>query len=275
MIAGGILKRMLPIRNFIFKPERGRHSLCGKGSQLRRVRTGMNNPMETNYREVNMSVQVADHRNANAVKWLSYIVIVVAGLATISVVLEPVVRYSYVKNDTFGLGVRTDLNQADLTANAVLLKPAAENAVSEELKCLAQNIYFEARSEPVEGKLAVAHVVMNRVTSPRFPNTVCGVVHQGGYAVRHRCQFSWWCDGKSETITNHRAWLESLELAHRAYRDRSDDPTGNALWYHAAYVSPSWRSDFVEGPKIGRHIFYSERTSVASMVEVVSNQSIN
>ncbi len=68
----------------------------------------MNNPMETNYREVNMSVQVADHRNANAVKWLSYIVIVVAGLATISVVLEPVVRYSYVKNDTFGLGVRTD-----------------------------------------------------------------------------------------------------------------------------------------------------------------------
>ena len=170
---------------------------------------------------------------------------------------------------------RSGLNQADLTANAVLLKPAAENAVSEELKCLAQNIYFEARSEPVEGKLAVAHVVMNRVTSPRFPNTVCGVVHQGGYAVRHRCQFSWWCDGKSETITNHRAWLESLELAHRAYRDRSDDPTGNALWYHAAYVSPSWRSDFVEGPKIGRHIFYSERTSVASMVEVVSNQSIN
>ena len=91
-------------------------------------------------------------------------------------------------------------------------------------------------------------------------------------------------DGKSETITNHRAWLESLELAHRAYRDRSDDPTGNALWYHAAYVSPNWRSDFVEGPKIGRHIFYSERTSVvfysertsvASMVEIASNQSIN
>ena len=170
---------------------------------------------------------------------------------------------------------QSGLNQVDMTASAVLLKPTTENAASEELKCLAQNIYFEARGEPVEGKLAVAHVVMNRVASPRFPNTVCGVVHQGGYAARHRCQFSWWCDGKNETIADRGAWVESLDLAHRVYRNRSDDPSGNALWYHADYVSPAWRSDFAEGPKIGRHIFYSERTSVASMVEIASNQSIN
>lgn len=69
----------------------------------------MNNPMETNSREVDMSVQVADHQNINVLKWFSCIVFLVAGLATVSVVLEPVVRYSYIKNDTFGLGVRTDL----------------------------------------------------------------------------------------------------------------------------------------------------------------------
>jgi spore germination cell wall hydrolase CwlJ-like protein len=168
---------------------------------------------------------------------------------------------------------RSDPNQLDRTASAVFSKNTAKAVAIGDLKCLAQNIYFEARGEPVEGKLAVAHVVMNWVASPRFPNTVCGVVHQGGHAVRNRCQFSWWCDGKSETITNRRAWLESLKLAHSVYRDRSIDPTDNALWYHADYVSPSWRYGLAEGPKIGHHIFYRDRTSVASLVQTASSEN--
>lgn len=136
-----------------------------------------------------------------------------------------------------------------------------------EVACLALNIYFEARSEPEAGKLAVGHVVMNRVFSERFPATACDVVRQGGEVSRHRCQFSWWCDGQSDTPRNRAEWERSTELALQIYWGRSADPTGGALWYHADYVSPKWRSSFVEGPKIGRHIFYSEpvgRTQLAS-----------
>jgi len=127
----------------------------------------------------------------------------------------------------------------------------------DDLHCLAQNIYFEARSEPKAGKLAVAHVVLNRVDSGRFPSSVCNVVRQGGEMVRHRCQFSWWCDGKSDQPRDRRAWRESVGLAKLVLGGRTDDPTAGALWYHADYVSPNWRHTFLQGPTIGRHIFYS------------------
>jgi spore germination cell wall hydrolase CwlJ-like protein len=71
---------------------------------------------------------------------------------------------------------------------------------SPELFCLAQNIYFEARGEPLLGKIAVGHVVLNRVADKRFPGHVCKVIQQGGNRRLHRCQFSWWCDGKAMTL---------------------------------------------------------------------------
>ena len=89
-----------------------------------------------------------------------------------------------------------------------------------ELKCMAENIYFEGRAEPMMGKIAIGHVVMNRIEDKRFPNTICDVVHQGPvreswktrqhkdlpkekriyYPIKHRCQFSWWCDGQKDII---------------------------------------------------------------------------
>ena len=129
----------------------------------------------------------------------------------------------------------------------------------DEISCLALNIYHEARGEPDEGKLAVGHVVMNRVLSSRFPSTVCEVVQQGGELRRYRCQFSWWCDGRSDKPRNKQDWQSSSEFALAVYWSQTEDPTDGALWYHADYVSPDWRKDFVEGPKIGRHIFYQQR----------------
>ena len=126
----------------------------------------------------------------------------------------------------------------------------------DELACLALNIYFEARGEPDEGKLAVGHVVMNRVLSGRFPATVCEVVQQGGEVRRYRCQFTWWCDGRSDKPRSAADWQRSSEVALAIYWGQSEDPTDGALWYHADYVSPAWRNDFVRGTKIGRHIFY-------------------
>jgi spore germination cell wall hydrolase CwlJ-like protein len=138
---------------------------------------------------------------------------------------------------------------------ALFQKPTAADP-RKEVACLALNIYFEARGEPNEGKLAVAHVVMNRVASDRFPDTVCNVVRQGGEERRYRCQFSWWCDGRSDTPRSKADWQRSNEIALQVYWGRTPDPTDGALWYHADYVKPSWRHDFVEGPVIGRHIFY-------------------
>jgi hypothetical protein len=132
--------------------------------------------------------------------------------------------------------------------------------IAQEISCLAQNIYFEARSEPHVGKLAVAHVVMNRVASKRFPGSICEVIRQGGSAQLNRCQFSWWCDGKSDKPGNLRAWRESLKLASDIYWGLVEDPTEGAMWYHADYVSPNWRTDLVEGPKFGRHIFYASKS---------------
>ena len=124
------------------------------------------------------------------------------------------------------------------------------------LECLALNIYWEARSEPLEGQVSVAAVTLNRVADGRFPNGVCAVVRQGGQKRLNSCQFSWWCDGKSDIPEEAEAWQTSKALARRALFGELADPTAGALWYHANYVSPSWTSRMVQTAWIGRHIFY-------------------
>ena len=128
--------------------------------------------------------------------------------------------------------------------------------VEDEVFCLALNIYFEARSEEEEGQLAVGHVVMNRIADRHYPGTACDVVQQGGEQRLHRCQFSWWCDGRSDEPLNKKAWLKSIKLAIKVYFGHSEDPTEGALWYHADYANPYWSDTLVLGNKIGQHIFY-------------------
>ena len=131
-----------------------------------------------------------------------------------------------------------------------------DSNLNKELRCLALTIYFEARGEPDEGKLAVGYVVMNRASHPGFPQGICQVVQQGGEKLRYRCQFTWWCDGRSDTPHDARAWEHSKVLARRIYWDHAHDPTGGALWYHSDSVNPAWGAALYPGPKIGRHIFY-------------------
>ncbi|SCA57767.1 hypothetical protein MTBPR1_70039 [Candidatus Terasakiella magnetica] len=125
-----------------------------------------------------------------------------------------------------------------------------------ELRCLALNIYWEARSEPLNGKLAVAGVTMNRVAHKKFPHTICGVVKHSRSARLHRCQFSWYCDGKKDIPRELTAWRDAQQVARLYLVGIYDDPTANALWYHADYVSPSWAGKMMRTAKIGRHIFY-------------------
>lgn len=127
-----------------------------------------------------------------------------------------------------------------------------------ELHCLALNNYFEARGESTRGQHAVASVVLNRVKHKGFPNTICGVVKQGGKKL-NRCQFSWWCDDRSDEPQDQSAWKRSLALATEVLQAKHEDITFGALWYHADYVSPYWRTAMNEGPTIGKHIFYSAK----------------
>lgn len=125
------------------------------------------------------------------------------------------------------------------------------------LVCLALNVYHEARSEDMMGKYAVALVVMNRVEHDRFPDTVCDVVTQRRSQRLHRCQFSWYCDGKSDRPRNQRAWEEAQMIAQDVLDGTVDDITNGSLFYHADYVSPHWAEEFTHTVTYGTHLFYS------------------
>jgi len=134
---------------------------------------------------------------------------------------------------------------------------------SEEF-CLAQNIFFEASVDNLAGMAAVANTVLNRVESEDYPNTICGVIHQGvrdanGNMVRHRCQFSWYCDGKADHVPDSENWERAKRVAWdiihtNEYRGLAE----GATHYHATYVDPRWASheDMSEVGQIGKHIFY-------------------
>jgi spore germination cell wall hydrolase CwlJ-like protein len=91
---------------------------------------------------------------------------------------------------------------------------SAGKSDARELRCLAEAIYFEARGEPERGQLAVGRVIINRAESGRYPDSICGVVYQNAHK-RNRCQFSFACDGKPETVTDPASWRTALTAARR------------------------------------------------------------
>lgn len=130
---------------------------------------------------------------------------------------------------------------------------------SEEWRCLAEAIYFEARGEGIKGQFAVAEVVMNRVDSSRFPNTICGVVRQGVGKGRGGCQFSYACDGKAERITEPAAFERAGKIA-RLLRDGAPRMlTVGATHFHTRAVKPLWSRTYARTAAIGAHLFYRGR----------------
>jgi len=129
-----------------------------------------------------------------------------------------------------------------------------------QLECLTRNIYWEAASEPFEGKVAVAQVTLNRMQSGKFPNSVCGVVYQKNvFYEKVVCQFSWYCEGNHKMKPIHKPlWRESEEVAKKVLLEGFRLPgLKHALYYHADYVNPGWQLPKID--QIGRHIFYGER----------------
>jgi N-acetylmuramoyl-L-alanine amidase len=127
-------------------------------------------------------------------------------------------------------------------------------ASDDEARCLALTLYWEAKSEGAEGMRAVASVVLNRVAHPAFPSSVCAVVTQGGE--QPPCQFSWWCDGKSDRPTDPQAWRLAQRLAKAALADPPPDRTRGALFFHNTSIATPWAQKRVRTAQIGRHVFY-------------------
>lgn len=124
-----------------------------------------------------------------------------------------------------------------------------------ERRCLAEAIYYEARSEGFAGQLAVAEVVMNRVRHRAYPDTVCGVVYQG--AERNTgCQFTFACDGSMGSAPYGRGWRRSQLVAEHVLMGFARPVTRSATHYHTVAVDPFWNDSLVRTRRIGAHVFY-------------------
>ena len=135
----------------------------------------------------------------------------------------------------------------------------AGNVNSAELKCLAENVYYEAGGESYAGKIAVANVTMNRVNSGMYPKTVCGVVYEGSNNPRNiACQFSWTCDGSAARPKNPVTWSQSQSIAKMILSNdkKVADITDGALFFHANYVKPDWSRIYTRVATIDNHLFY-------------------
>ena len=165
-----------------------------------------------------------------------------------------------VEADGSGLTTVPQLSAADGKPNYAALIDPKDNA--RQMRCLAEAIYFESRSEPEEGQAAVAQVVLNRVRSGIYPATVCGVVYQD----RNRpfaCQFTFACEGKSLRIEEPAPWAVATRIAEAVVSGANYNPrVGEAVNYHANYVAPFWVGYLKRVDRIGAHIFYAMRDGV-------------
>ena len=134
-----------------------------------------------------------------------------------------------------------------------------------DIYCMAQNIYFEAGNQPLAGKVAVAHVVLNRLEHPNYPTDVCGVIYQAKWKenwlgemipIRNQCQFSWYCDGKSDDPVDSPTWLKSLHIARDVIQGAYPDITEGSTHYHNDSVYPYWADSLNETVVINEHLFY-------------------
>ena len=131
---------------------------------------------------------------------------------------------------------------------------ADANAADAQTDCLAIALYFEARGDTLAGQTAVASVIFNRVDDPRFPASICAVVKQGGETPP--CQFSWWCDGKSDRPRELETYRLLQQRAAEWRRKRPRDRTRGALFFHHVSVNNPWRRQRERTATIGAHVFY-------------------
>jgi spore germination cell wall hydrolase CwlJ-like protein len=137
------------------------------------------------------------------------------------------------------------------------LDPAGKAPLDDAITCLSRTIYWEAKGGGKADMEAVANVVLNRMGHGGFPDTVCGVVKQG-QAQKH-CQFSWWCDGRSDQVEEKNRYDIAKEIARRALNQQLNDRTRGAMYFHDRHVSPSWAKEYIRTAETDEFVFYKPR----------------
>jgi spore germination cell wall hydrolase CwlJ-like protein len=139
--------------------------------------------------------------------------------------------------------------------------PAGKEDLNDAITCLARTIYWEARGEAAASMEAIASVVMNRLGHEGFANTVCEVVMQG--REQGACQFSWWCDGRSDDAKDDESYAISKEIARKALNRQLPDRTGGALYFHQRTVNPNWSKEYLKTIEDGTFFFYKPHDGAA------------
>lgn len=139
--------------------------------------------------------------------------------------------------------------------------PAGASALDDTITCLARSIYWEAKGGKPGDMEGVANVVMNRVGHEGFPDTVCKVVKQG--VETKTCQFSWWCDGRSDQVVEDDQYTIAKEIARKALNQQLSDRTRGALYFHDRNVRPRWARKYIRTTETGKFLFYKPRAGTA------------
>ncbi|USG60352.1 cell wall hydrolase [Sneathiella marina] len=174
-----------------------------------------------------------------------------------SAILDQKVKDLQAKPDTYAQ--LTDLDMPDAHSLNKTYKSVdlfGRTFTSEDM-CIAQAVYFEARSEPLVGQVAIAEVILNRIVDERYPDTACAVVFQNKHR-RHKCQFSFACDGQSDRPRNTRSWEKALKVVALVMKGERSGIAKRATHYHASYVNPRWSAHLNKLGQVGSHIFYRE-----------------
>lgn len=157
--------------------------------------------------------------------------------------------------------ISTPMSRTGVAPGKLVISVAAVNALPKatggpQWQCLTEALYFEARGETVKGQIAVAEVILNRVASKRFPDTVCGVINQGT-GRKYACQFTYTCDGHPETIHEPRAYERVGKIARMMLDGAPRTLSGGATFYHTIAVNPRWARKFRRTARHGVHLFYA------------------
>jgi spore germination cell wall hydrolase CwlJ-like protein len=144
---------------------------------------------------------------------------------------------------------------------AQAVDPVGEGPLTDAITCLSRTIYWEARGKGAAGMEVIANVVMNRLGCEGFPNTICEVVMQG--REQGACQFSWWCDGRSDDAKEDKSYAIAKDIARKALNRQLTDRTGGALYFHQRKATPSWSKKYIKTVEVAEFVFYKPHGGTA------------
>jgi len=160
-----------------------------------------------------------------------------------------------------GADVPVPKSETITKSEAQAVDPVGQLPMDDAITCLARSIYWESKGKSPADMEAVASVVMNRLGHEGFPDTVCAVVKQGSET--KNCQFSWWCDGRSDQVQEETQYAIAKEIARKALNKQLNDRTHGAMYFHNRKVKPAWARKYIKTTETSMFLFYKPRGGTA------------